>query len=420
MSIFNRLFRKNEQNEQRDFLPTSYSTYSPLTFRAEEDPVVSSCIDKIVNTLSVLPIRLYSHTKNGKVQAASHWLFSILENPAVEETATLFYSSMIKQLLYTGNAYIYLCRDSKGNIVTTKLVDSRRCRVSRTEDYHKIFTVDSKTYTERDILHIPYMSGYNGTVGTSPIELNKELINLHQMLLLYINNYFNNSVGSRLAIQFGDTWGNKPAEMEKLYSSIIPYLNKFVLSPNNAGKMMIPPPDTKIETIEQRSNIQAELSSLLVLVEKQIAQCFNVPYEIIDSSQSKYNSLEQKNLDFLQSCILPLGNHIAESYEKLLLPTDNNLFIEYSYSNMLKSDFKSTVEFISKEIQSGLMTINEGRAKLSLSAVQPEIGDVLFIPSNLLPLTKDNIESILAQSKLALEDINNKTDEHSPMGDNLN
>lgn len=414
------IFDKFKKKENRDFLPHSYNTYSPIVFRAEEDSVVSSCVEKIVNTLSVLPIRLYSHTKNGKVQAVGHWLFSILENPAVEETPTLFYSSLLKQLLYTGNAYIYLCRDRKGNIVTTKLIDSRRVRVTRTEDFHKIFSVDGTVYTERDILHIPYMSGYNGTIGTSPVELNKELINLHQMLLLYINNYFNNSVGSRMVVEFGESWGQSAKDMERLYSSIIPYLNKFVIGANNAGKMLIPPPDSKISSIEQRSNVQAELSSLLTMIEKQIAQCFSVPYELIDSSASKYNSLEQKNLDFLQSCILPLGNHIAESYEKLLLPTDSNLFIEYSYSNMLKSDFKSTVEYLSKEISSGLITVNEARSKLGMSAVEPEIGDVLFIPSNLLPLTKENIEAILAQSKVSLSELNNDIDSHNPLGDDKN
>ena len=406
-----------KKKEKRDFLPHNWNTYSPLVFNAENDPVVSSCIDKIVNTLSVLPIRLYSHTKSGKVQAVNHWLFNILENPAVEETPTLFYSSLLKQLLYTGNAYIYLCRNTRGDIVTTKLIDSRRVRVTRTEDYHKIFTVDGKVYTERDILHIPYIEGYNGTIGTSPIELNKDLINLHQSLLLYISNYFDNSVGSRLAIQFGDSWGNKPADMERLYATLIPYLNKFVIGPNNAGKAMIPPPDTKIETIQQSSNVQAELSSLLLTVEKQITQCFNIPYEILDSSQSKYGSLEQKQIDFLQNCILPLGMHIAESFEKLLLPSEKNLFIEYSYSNMLKSDFKSTVEYLSKEVQSGLLTINEARAKLELGSVEPEVGDILWISANLLPATPENVEAILAKSKLALDELNNKVDNHSINGD---
>lgn len=408
-----------KKKEKRDFLPHTVSTYSPLVFQAESDPIVSACIDKIISTLSVLPLRLYSHTKSGKVQAVNHWLYRILEDPAVEETATLFYNSMLRQLYYTGNAYIYLCRNTKGEIITTKIIDSRRVRVSRTEDYHKIFTVDGKVYTERDILHIPYLEGYNGTIGVSPVDLNKDLINLHQALLLYINNYFNNSVGSRLSIEFGDSWGNKPADMEKLYASIIPYLNKFVIGPNNAGKPMIPPPDSKISKVEQSSNVQAELSSLLLLIEKQIANAFNVPYEILDSSQSKYNSLEQKQIDFLQSCILPIGNHISECYMKLLGPSEKNLFVEYSYSNMLKSDFKSTVDYLAKEVSSGLMTVNEARSKLGLGSVEPEVGDVLFVPTTLMPLTPENIEAVLAKSKLALEELNTNIDEHNPMGDDL-
>lgn len=411
MSIFD-VFKK-----KRDFLPHNFNTYSPLLFNAEEDPLVSSCIDKIVNTLSVLPIRLYSHTQSGKKQAVGHWLFRILEDPAVEETPTLFYSSLVRQLLYTGNAYIYLCRGSNGEILTTKLIDSRRVIVTRSEDYRKLFNVDGKIYTERDILHIPYMAGYNGTRGYSPISLNEDLINLHQALLLYINNYFNNSVGSRKVIEFGDSWGNKPADMEKLYATIIPYLNKFVIGPNNAGKMMIPPPDSKISSIDQASNVQAELSSLLIMVEKQISQCFNIPYEVLDSSTSKYGSLEQKQIDFLQSCILPLGNHISECYMKLLNPTEKNLFVEYSYSNMLKSDFKSTVDYLTKEIAGGLLTINEARGKLGLDNVEPEVGDILFMPANLLPLTPENVEAILAKSKLALDELNNKVDDHSINGD---
>ena len=413
MSFFDRFKKK----EKRDFLPHSWNTYSPLTFSAEDDPTVSACTNAIINTLSVLPIRLYSHTKSGKTLAVNHWLFPILENPAVEETPTIYYQTLLKQLLYTGNAYIYLCRDSKGDVVTTKLVDSRRVRVSRTDDYHKIFTIDGNVYTERDILHIPYMENYNGTIGVSPVDSHRDLIKLHQLLLDYINNYFKNSMGSRLAIEFGDSWGVKPAEIEKMYASVLPYINRFISGSTNAGKPMVSLPDSKISSIDQPSNVQGELSSLLTMVEKEIAQCFNVPYEIIDSSQSKYNSLEQKQIDFLQRAILPLGNHIAESFEKLLSPADKNLFIQYEYSHMLKADFKTTVEYLRTEIQSGFLTINEARSKLGMASVEPEVGDILWQSANLIPATKENVESILAKSKLALDELNNKVDEHSPIGD---
>lgn len=419
MSIFNRLFKS--KTEQRSFLPQSYATvYTPLTFNGESDPCVSSCIEKIVNTVSTLPMRLYSHTKGGKVQVPSHWLFKLLENPAVEETAVMFYQSLLKQLLYTGNAYIFLCRNSKGEVITSKIVDSKRVRVSRDDSYHKVFTVDGKDYYENQILHIPYYKNYNGTIGQSPIEANRDIIYLHQLLLQYISAYFNNSVGSRMYMSFGESWGNKPSDLERLYSSILPYMQKFVLGPQNAGKVMLPPPDVELKTLEQKSNVQAELTSLLQMVEKQICLAFSVPPEILDSSQSKYNSLEQKNLDFLQNCICVLCQHIAESYEKLLSPTDDNLFIQYEYSNMLRTDFRTTVEYLSKEVQSGLLSLNEARAKISLSAIDPAVGDIYWMPSNLIPATKENVEAILAKSKLALEESNSKEEDHNILGDDKN
>ena len=420
MKIWDKIFKSKAQ-ETRDFLPTAYSTYSPITFKCDDDPIVKACVDKLTNALAVCPLKLYSHTKGGKVQAISHPLFHVLENPCVEETATLFYSSMIRQLLYTGNSFVYLCRDSKGTIVAFKLVDSRRCRVERTADFHKIFIIDGQTYGERDILHIPYIGeGYNGTIGISPINLHSDLINLHQQLLLYISNYFNNSLGSRLSIEFGESWGVKPQDIERMYSSVVPIITKFVQGSANAGKPMINLPDSKLTSINQTSNAEAQLSSLIKFVEKEICNIFSIPYELIDSEGSKYNSIEQKNLSFLQESILPLGNHICQSFQKLLSPTDNNLFIEYSYSSMLTSDFKTTCDYLKSEVQSGLLSINEARKKLGESSIDPAVGDILWMPSNLIPATKENVEAILAKSKLALEESNSKEEDHNILGDDKN
>jgi hypothetical protein len=67
---------------------------------------------------------------------------------------------------------------------------------------------------------------------------------------------------------------------------------------------------------------------------------------------------------------------------------------------MLQSDVKTTVEYLAKEVQAGLLTINEARDKLDLSAV--DAGDYTFVPANLWPLTVDNVDAFFAQSKLAM------------------
>lgn len=415
------LFKRKHDREERSYFPESTAVYSSLLFRGELNPTVSRCVDKISNTLSTLPVKLYSYTKSGKKLAVGHPLFYALENPAVEETPTMFYGQLVRHILLKGNAYIHINRDSNGGIVGFSLVNPDDVFISRNTKFRKVFSIKGQSYTEHDILHIPFNgAGYNGTLGVSPIEVHKELIALDDSLLTYINVYFNNSLGSRYAIELGSSYPSRPTDLDKLYASIIPVLNKYVTGANNAGKMMIPPPDAKLTKVEQTSNVQAQLDSLLDFIESKIAEGFNVPYEVINSKAAKYNSLEAKQRDFLDNCIYPLGNHICESFEKLLKPTERNLFVSIDYKHMLSTDIKSTIDYLRQEVQSGLLSVNEARSKLGLDDIGSE-GDYYWIPANLIPMTEDNIQAILAKSKVALQASHGneveQLDQHSKAGD---
>lgn len=399
------LFKKKEQ---RSFFPEN-TTYvnSALLFNNETNPTVTKCVDKIANTLSTLPINLYSHTKNGKKYAVGHPLFYLLEHPAYEETPVLWYATLIRQLLLKGNAYIYLSRNSKGEIVNFSLCEPSSVDVIRDKNFHKLFNINGKTYTEREILHIPYIGkGYNGTKGFSPIYIHRDVIELNNKLLNYINVYFDNSLGTRYALELGQAYQSR--EIDKSYATVLPFINKFVSGASNAGKLMITPPDSKLNKIEQTSNVQAQLDSLLNFTENQIIGAFGIPAEIINPKENKYDSLEQRQNDFLSNCVQPLGNHICQSFMKLLDKKDNNLFIEYDYKHMLKTDTKSTVDYLRAEVQSGLLSVNEARSKLGMSSIEDEVGNYYFIPANLMPLQKDTVDAYMAKQKLAL---------HSEIGD---
>ena len=63
------------------------------------------------------------------------------------------------------------------------------------------------------------------------------------------------------------------------------------------------------------------------MVERQISQTvFNMPFALINFEANKYDSLESSQNDFLASCIEPLGNHICESFEKLLTPSEKTRY----------------------------------------------------------------------------------------------
>lgn len=406
-SFFNR--------KKRSFFPEgSQNITMPLLFTNETNPTVKVCVEKIAYKIASLTPHLYVHSKSGIKLAVGEPLFHLLEHPAAEETPTLFWATLVRFLLYKGNAYIFISRDSQGNPVNFSLIDPNNVTVTRDERFRKVFTISGKTYTENEILHIPYNGpGYNGTVGKSPIEINRDLINLDNTLLSYVHNYFDNSVGSRLSIELGNSYPSRPADMDKLYASIMPVLNKFVIGARNAGKPMINLPDSKASIIEQPSNVQAELQGLMDMVEHQIAiTCFNIPYEIIDSKAAKYNSLEAKENDFMSSCIQPIGDHICQSFQKLIAPSRTALYIGYDYKTLLKTDSAQTIDMLCKEFVNGAVTMNEFRKKIGMDSIGAA-GDYHFIPANLMPLTEENIEAYMAKSKVELE----KSQEHNPAGD---
>lgn len=413
MSIFSRFSNK----KQRAFFPQTDSIIVPTMFTEETNPTVLACVNKVANTISELKLELYARRKGGgRVAAVTHPLFPVLKNPSVEETPTLFYNTLVRHLLLKGNAYIYVARGADGNVATFSIVNPDSVQVKRDASFRKYFLVDGKSYTERQILHIPYLGqGYNGTVGKSPIKVVQDLIALDNQLLSYTKNYFNNTVGTRIALELGDSWPTKATELDKVYAAVAPIVNKYVTGAGNAGKVMIPPPDTKLSKVEQPSNVEAELHSLMMMIEKQIAQAFNVPFDLI-TGENKYNSLEQRQANFLSECIQPLGNHICESFERLLDAKDTALYVAFDYKTLLLTDTKTTIDMLTKELGWGTLNINEARAKLDMAGIG-DVGDYYFFPAGYTPLTVDNINAFFAQSKAVLQQSNT---DHNPAGDDKN
>ena len=122
MGLFNFSRKKNSGVETRQFMPFLQSVFSNGTFRAEYNLAVDNAVSLIANTISTLPVRLYTFTKTGHTEAWWNPISQLLRQPAVEETRLLFYKTLVRQLLLSGNAYIFLHR-YEGKIMSLELID---------------------------------------------------------------------------------------------------------------------------------------------------------------------------------------------------------------------------------------------------------------------------------------------------------
>ena len=399
MAFFSRIFRRTPPQVRAAGTVDYVSAPDIFNFPyLNLNPTAEACLRKIVSTLASLKLELYTHRKGGgRSLVVTHPLFAALKNPDPNMTPIQFYSQLIDDIM-RGDAYLHIIK-AGGQILFERL-DPRAVRPSNLSG-RIVYQYGQQTYTDRDVLHIPYpfaTKTVNGVVyGVAPEEKYRDLITLDNALTAYIKMYFGNSIGKRTVVEMGDSWTGK--KLDEAYALIAPAVQKFVYGAANAGKPIIPPPGTKLTTIDQTQNLYTDIKSLKEMIERQIAQGFGVPYSLL-SETNKYNSLEANQLQFLADTIEPLGTHIEQSFDRLLDPAETALYCKYDYKAMLQSDVKTTVEYLAKEVQAGLLTINEARDKLDLSAV--DAGDYTFVPANLWPLTVDNVDAFFAQSKLAM------------------
>lgn len=423
MSIFNFRNRKKDNSETRQFFPYVQNVWSSGIFAPEKNPCVDSAISKIANTISILPMTLMVHT--GSEDREAYWdsVYPLLKDPAIEESSLLFYKTLVRHVL-NGNCYIYKYLNGKGEPVALELVDPKVVQVTRTESGRKLYNVysgeRSGTYTDREIIHIPYTGeGYNGTIGYGPAQIHQDVVKRNWIIGEYIAMFFDQSMPSRLLVELGEKFEPGSPKMEKVVQEFQEYFNKFVLGQINMGRPLITPPNSKISMLEMGSNVQSDVLKLYQQSCADIYRLYNIPPAVMLNEENKYNSLGQKQQDFLVSCIQPLCEHIGQCLVKGLVDPGyiSNTYVRWNYAAMTETDTSAKVDYVNKLLHGGIYTLNEARQSLGLSTVENEVeGNTRWMPANLIPETEENIKAILAKSKIALTEAE-QLEEHSPNGD---
>ena len=422
MGLFSRNKNKSKV-EHRQFMPYVQNVWSSGIFAPEKNPCVDTAISKIANTISIIPMTLMVHSAKEDKEAYWDPTYSLLKDPCVEETQQLFLKTLVRHVL-NGNAYIFKHKNYDGEVVALELVDPSVVQVTRTESGRKLYNLYSGerggVYTDRDIIHIPYTGeGYNGTTGKGPAQVHQDVIKRNWIIGEYIAMFFDNSMPSRLLVELGDKFEPGSPKMEKVVQEFQEYFEKFVLGQLNIGRPLITPPNSKISMLEMGSNVQSDVLKLYSQSCAEIYRLYNIPPAVILNEENKYNSLAQKQQDFLVSCIQPLATHIGQALVKGLVDPGylDVSYIRWDYGAMTDTDTSAKVDYISKLLHGGIYTLNEARQSLGLATVENQVeGDTRWMPSNLMPLTEEVIDSYMAKSKAIMADMNTQ---HNPQGDNL-
>jgi len=165
-------------------------------------------------------------------------------------------------------------------------------------------------------------------------------------------------------------------------------MEKYVGS-SNAGKLMILEAGLKYERLAL-TPVDVQMLEHQRFSVEDICRWFGMPPIIIGHAaqgQTMWGSgVEQILIAWLTLGIDPLCDRIEARIKKQLIrPTGNRRrYAEFNREALLQMDSAAKASFLSTMTQNGLMTRNEGRAKLNLPWMKG--GDALTAQTNLAPL----------------------------------
>ena len=146
--------------------------------------------------------------------------------------------------------------------------------------------------------------------------------------------------------------------------------------PGKAGKIKVMDEDFGITPLGFKPSEMEYLSGRIWSL-KEIAGAFNIPYSILDTTDTKKATSDMANYWYAKNGILPRITRIAEKLNEKLVPLydpSNRMFL--AYDNPIPEDRDVMLKENVGYVTNGIMTVNEARLRLGMAALDGEEYDL--------------------------------------------
>lgn len=244
---------------------------------------------------------------------------------------------------------------------------------------------DSRNHTRRvkpdHILHFKYFS-QDGVTGVSPLMSLRDELNIQKSGNKMLAGFYKNGINSNGILKVNksdldaEAKGNIRSEFEKSNAGA-----------GNSSRTLVMDSSMDYTPLEVNTDI-LKLVNSNDWSSKQIAKVFGLStYQL--GVEENHSSVSQTNMNYINGTLSHYFNvFTAELDFKLLSHADKQSF-RFNTDRLFSVDPETTTENVIKAVQGGVLTINEGRKKMNLPAVDG--GDQLLVSLNYVHL--DNMDN---------------------------
>ena len=390
MSLINRLLpQRDSAPEQRtvtgsSFIPPAGYDFSPDlpgVHRAMSNMAVFACVRLLADTIASLPMYVYRRDANNMPQRI--WPTpGVIRQPTPEFDLFQWKWMIVSTLALRGNSFhVVSGRDKLGYPTSLVPVHPDLVHVERRtnllEWYKPVYRVMGDHVDNCDMIHIRRFTMPGEALGLTPIQQAARAIGIAIAAEEYGHRYFRDSANPSSVLRTDQTL--TPEEIE---------LNQAQWISSNGGRRL---PAVLSGGFDWKPiSISPEESQFLETRGAQtadIARFFGVPPHMIgdtERSTSWGTGIEQQSLGFVTYTLMGWLTCIESALSDIL---PRGQFVKFDTDHLLRGDQKSRYESYQLATQSGLLSVNEMRAREELPPVAH--GDGHLQPLNFAPLGFD-------------------------------
>lgn len=323
-----------------------------------------ACIVAIASDVGAMPFNVMRREKNGsKVvdwsASAQDLLFT---GPNDKMTAQTWLECSVWHACTHGNAYSRMRYDGLAEVEAFDLLDPERVRPAETKSGELYYQVDGTNVPASEILHVK-APGYNGINGKSPILQNAESLGLSLAVEGYGASYFGNGIHPAGMISFdGDPDDESIEEIRKTVEARHSGIRQAhrIMTLTGGAKWTA----TSIKPEEAQFLLTRGYQLL------EICRIFRVPpSKVQDFSRTSFASLEELNLDYYQSSLLPWLTRFEKEWLRKLYPERRKRrtwSIEHDKYHLLKGRMADQATFWKVMKELGVASSNQIAATYGL------------------------------------------------------
>lgn len=343
---------------------------------AMEIPSFAGCVNKICDTISIIPIKLYQRTGEGVEEVEDDRVALLNVDTGDTLNGADFKKALVRDYLTAKGGYAFI--NKRGNkFLSLNYVEADK--VAFYEGVDPVFkdykiTVNGKIYDGYQFIKV-CRSTKNGYKGTSIVEE----ANL-ALTVAYTSLKFEGKLVKR--------GGNKKGFLEsekKLDNDAITALKEGfnkMYSDDNENAIVL---NNGVKFHESSdSSVQMQLNENKAANGIEICKLFNMPPEILAGKAT-----EEHKKQYIQFCIIPILEVLVQSLNKdlLLEKEKDKKYFDYDVSELTKADIKTRYEAYAIGYKNRFLQISEIREMenlpdLDIPFFMMGLNDVLYDPES--------------------------------------